>query len=248
MLALARAERQQQSTAYDALMVVGNQFNRAAIKRVISVTGVDGDPQPVEWTVLIADRNAAGGVREFQVAAGRIVANRTPSGQTTGTAEGATINTGQLNLDSSGAFTVASYTADKAHTNFDYVSYTLRTNDNGTPVWIVTLQDQARNPLGTIHISANRGNVTRVEGMYRGANMTNVEQDPVDRSGASQETVEPNYDDQGEVTDEGEIDESDADDNVVKAQIKRMFRRTKQDAKRLFQRVRRPFDDFFHRG
>ncbi|MEO5719979.1 MAG: hypothetical protein ABIR71_00735 [Chthoniobacterales bacterium] len=242
-LTVARGERQ--STAYDALQVVGNQFGRTALKRIISVTGVDGDPQPTNWTVLLADRNAAGGVRELQVADGRILANRTPGGRVAGTTEGATINTAQLNLDSSGAFTVASHTADRAHTNFDSVSYTLRTSDRGTPVWIVTVLDQARNPVGTIHISAHRGNVTRVEGMYRGANMANVEQDPVAQEALRDDNARPS---EPEIYDEGEIvEDGDGDENIVKARIKQMFRRTKREAQGLFQRVRRPFDEFIDR-
>ena len=240
-LIVTSARGQEQGTAYDALLTVGNQFNRAAISRVISVTGVDGDPQPAHWNILIADENAPGGVREFRVGRGRILSNRTPNGAVAGTSEGATIDTAKLNLDSSGAFSVASYTADKSHVNFDLVTYTLRANDRGTPVWIVTLQDRGRRPLGTIHIAANRGNVTRVEGMYQGRNITQVEQDPVDRAATDEDYVDT------EPADEGETDEDDGDVNVVKAEIKRMFRRTKRDAQHLFHRVRRSFDDFFNR-
>ena len=247
LLFASTVHAQEQSTAYEALQVVGTQFHRAALSRVISVIGVDGDPQPARWNILIADRNAPGGVRELHVRNGRIVSNRTPSRAVIGTTDGATISTARLNLDSSGAFTVASYTADKSHVNFDRVSYTLRTNDRGTPIWIITLQDQARQPLGTIHISANRGNVTRVEGMYKGANMANVEQDPIDRGGGSDEEIDTGIDDSGEVEADGEIEESDGDENAVKRQIKRMFRRTKRDAQRMFHRVRRSFDDFIDR-
>lgn len=247
MLAVARGERQ--NTAYDALVVVKNQFHRAALKRVISVTGVDGDPQPMQWTVLIADRSAPGGLRELQIANGRILADRTPGDRVAGTTGGVTIDTAKLNLDSDGAFAIANHTADRSHTNFESVSYTLRNDHRGTPVWIVTIQDKARTPLGTIHISANRGNVTRVEGMYRGANMANVEQDPavsgganvehdpVMSSGAKDKNAQPNLDN------DGQFDESDEDVNIVKARIGEMFRRTKRDAQRLFQRVRRSFDD-----
>jgi hypothetical protein len=243
---------QRQATAYDALKVVGTQFHRAALSRVISVTGVDGDPQPTRWTVLIGDRNAPGGVRELQVANGRIVSDRTPD---IGGESRAMINTSRLNLDSSGAFSVASYTADKSHTNFDRVAYTLRTNARGNPTWIVTIQDQARNPLGTIHISANKGNVTRVEGMYRGANMANVQEDTVERGargeGRGREPVEEEYADSdvdtGSDDENTEVSEGDGDENIVKTEIKRMFRRTKRDALRMFERVRRPFDDFINR-
>src|SRR5215213_8737080 len=79
----------ERGSAYEALRVVGTQFHRAALARIISVTGVDGDPQPARWTILIADRAAPGGVRELVVANGRIVSNHVPSGSVTGTASGA---------------------------------------------------------------------------------------------------------------------------------------------------------------
>ncbi|MGI9172474.1 MAG: hypothetical protein ACR2F0_04085 [Chthoniobacterales bacterium] len=245
LLISTAAHAQQQSSAYDALLVVGKQFSRSALNRIISVTGVDGDPQPRVWSVLISDRRAPGGVRELQVANGQIVANRTPNAA--GARVGSAIKTAQLNLDSSGAFAVASHTADQAHTNFDRVAYTLRANDRGIPVWIVTIQNQARQPLGTIHMSANRGNVTRVEGMYHGANMAQVEQDPAQQlEPVNRGRPEEHYAD-ADVQDEGEVEASDGDENVVKVEIKRLFRRTKHDARRLFGRVRSSFDDFAER-
>lgn len=246
LLLSVNAQAARQSTAYEALQVVGGQFHRAALQRIISVSGVNGDPQPVEWTVLIADRRAPGGVRELRVAEGRIVSDRTPAGSVTGSAEGAIVRTSQLNLDSSGAFAVASYTADKSHTNFDRVAYTLRTNERGIPVWIVTLQDAAGSPLGTIHMSANRGNVTRVEGMYRGANIANVEQDPAGQGVTGEEEYydAPDYGEEGVAEGEEEVD---PEENAVKARLKRAFRKTKNDALRVFKKVRRPFDEFIDR-
>ncbi len=235
-LTASSAFAQDQPTAYEALRVVGTQFNRAAIRRVLSVTGVDGDPQPATWKVMIADRNAPGGVRELEVANGRIVSDQTPTRDVVGTTEGATIDTSKLNLDSSGAFTVASYTADKSHTNFSFASYTLRTNDRGVPVWIVTLQNEARRPLGTIHIGANKGNVTRVEGMYNGANMAQVEEGHAGPAPAGDEGGNASSD-----------EDDDSDENVVKAEIKRLFRVTKRETQRMSERVRSSFDQFFNR-
>jgi hypothetical protein len=245
----------QQSTAYDALRVVGTQLDRSLVSRVISVTGSDGDPQPVTWRVLVADRSSASGVREVEVANGRVVAQR-PTAQTlTGSTAGATIKTSRLNLDSSGAFSVASYTADKSHANFAFASYNLRNNDRGEPVWIVTLQDENRRPIGTIHIGANRGNVTRVEGLYRGQNIEQAQQDApanprrddrqVERVPSEDEEIagnDPDYD-RGAST-----DEDDGDENIVKRQLKQMFYRSKRDAQRMFGRVRRSFEDFFYRN
>jgi hypothetical protein len=256
--------QERQLTAYDALKVVGKQVSRVALGRVISVTGVDGDPQPTRWSIVVVDRHAPEGVREFQVANGRVVADGPPSRAVVGSTTAATVKTAQLNLDSSGAFSVASYTANTAHVNFSFVSYTLRTNERSQPVWVVTLQDDARRPLGTVTINASRGNVTRVQGMFRGANMAHVEQDPAERGRVAQQDVprrdlrrrdveQPDDqpaasdDEYAQSGDDESIDEGEEDENVVKAEIKRMFRHTKDGALRIFDRARRPFDEFFNR-
>lgn len=237
---ISSALAQEQGTAYDALRTIGTQLDRSFVSRVISVQGVYGDPQPETWIVLVADRTAAGGVREIEVSGGQIVAQRTPVGEGGGATPRATISTARLNLDSSGAFSVASYTADKSHVTFALVSYILRTDSRGNPAWVVTLYDARRQPVGTIHIGANKGNVTRVEGMFRGRNMEEVVQDaPQGRGGGR-----PRADDAEELE---EVEATDGDENVVKAEIKRLFRRTKRDAKQLFERVERSFDDFFNR-
>src|SRR5712692_12116472 len=98
---------------------------------------------------------ARGGVREVEVRNGRIDSERTPVRSVVGSSEGATINTARLNLDSSGAYAVASHTADKSNTRFATVSYTLRTDERGDPTWIVTLHGQSGRPVGTIYIGAN---------------------------------------------------------------------------------------------
>src|SRR5690242_12540285 len=136
VICAAPAVAQEQFTAYDALRVVGVHANREAVNHVISVTGAQGHPQPQTWRILLEDRNR-GGIREIQVRNGQVASDRPSS--VVGSAESATINTSKLNLDSSGAFAVASHTADKSATRFDSASYTLRTNERGEPTWIVTL-------------------------------------------------------------------------------------------------------------
>jgi len=221
---------QENPSAYEALRVIGTQLNRQLVDRIVSVNGIDGDPQPRTWKILVEDKNATGGVREIVVEDNRVASQRVPNRSVVGSTQGATINTSKLNLDSTGAYSVASHTAETSHVIFALTSYTLRTDDRGNPVWIVTLADRGRRPVGTIHIRASDGRVNRVEGMYAGRNMEQVEVngDEVDNP--------PPADD--------EVD-SDSDENVVKRDIKRMFRRTTNDARRMFQRVRRSFVDFF---
>lgn len=220
---------QENASAYEALRVIGTQVNREMVNRVISITGVDGNPQPRTWKILVADRNAAGGVREIVVEGDRVLSQRIPNRSVVGTTQGATVNTARLNLDSTGAYSVASHTAETSHVTFAFVSYTLRTDDRGNPTWIVTLENRSRAPLGTIHIKANDGRVTRVEGMYTGRNMDQVEDDSAP---ADDRNVDP---------------EEDADENIVKRRIKRLFRKTKEDARHIFVRAKRSFVDFVNR-
>jgi hypothetical protein len=224
LLLSASAFAEEEGTAYEALRVVGTQLNRDFIHHVISVSGVDGSPQPETWKVIIDDPRAPGGIREVEVRNGRIESEQTPTRSVAGSSEGATINTARLNLDSSGAYAVASHTADKSNTRFATVSYTLRTDERADPVWIVTLHNESARPVGTIYIGANRGNVTRTEGMFAGASMQDVETD---------------YDSERE--NEGGIF------SAAKSRISHAFYVAQQEARGMFERVKRSFSDFIDR-
>jgi hypothetical protein len=228
---------QENSSAYEALRVIGTQLNRQIVNRVISINGTDGDPQPRAWKILVADKNANGGVREIVVEDNRVASQRVPNRSVVGSTQGATINTSKLNLDSTGAYSVASHTAETSHVTFALTSYTLRTDDRGNPVWIVTLADRGNRPVGTIHIRASDGRVNRVEGMYSGRNMEQVEVN---------HDEEPNRD-EIDNPDNPTAGDEESDENIVARDIKRMFRRTTRDATRMFHRVRRSFVDFFNR-
>jgi len=127
-----------------------------------------------------------------------------------------------LNLDSSGAFALASHTAEASHTPFATADYTLRTDERGEPIWIVTLLNRSSRPVGTIYIGATRGTVKRTEGMFAGATMEDVENDYDQEQGT------------------GVI-------SNVKKSIKHAFHRTQDEARGMFERVRRSFSDFINR-
>jgi hypothetical protein len=234
----AAAFAQERPTAYEALRVVGNRLNRDYVNHVISVTGVRGSPQPETWQILVEDQHARGGVREIEVSHGRIVSERTPVRTVVGSTEGARIKTARLNLDSSGAFAVASHTAEKSNALFSTASYTLRTDERGDPVWIVTLQDERNRPVGTIHINCARGNVVRTEGMFSGATMRDVE--------TERDLERPREGDR-----EGEGERDDEEHGILYGPRRRLrdaFERTREDATNMFDRVRRNFTDFINRG
>jgi hypothetical protein len=209
------------ATAYEALRVLGSEIGRDELQQIVSIRGTKGDPQPEKWEIVMEDPQG-GGVRELQVADGRIDSDNDADRDVAGSAEGAAIDVSQLNLDSSGAYAVASHTAEAAHTNFATADYVLRTDDRGEPMWIVTLRNKSSRPVGTIYIGGARGTVMRTEGMFAGATMDDVEGD---------------YD-QGEGP--GVI-------RSAKRSIKHGFNRAQEEARGMFERVRRSFTDFINR-
>jgi hypothetical protein len=217
----SQAWAQDNATAYEALRIVGSQLGRGALSHIVTITGRKGNPQPDTWKIVLEDAQGRG-VRELRISDGKIDSDDRPDDSTVGSAEGATINIARLNLDSSGAFAVASHTAEASHTQFSTADYTLRTDERGEPVWIVTLLGRSSRPVGTLYIGATRGTVKRTEGMFAGATMEDVENDYDQGQGA------------GVISD-------------VKRNIKRTFHRTQDEARGMFDRVRRSFSDFINR-
>jgi len=221
LLSTGQIWAQENATAYEALRVVGTQLGRGALNHIVSITGVKGHPQPEKWKIILESPGGSG-VRELEVADGKIDSDQTPDRSTAGSTEGATINVSRLNLDSSGAFALASHTAEASHTPFATADYTLRTDERGEPIWIVTLLNRSSRPVGTIYIGATRGTVKRTEGMFAGATMEDVENDYDQEQGT------------------GVI-------SNVKKSIKHAFHRTQDEARGMFERVRRSFSDFINR-
>ncbi len=225
LLLASSALAQEQATAYQALRTVGTKLNRELVNHVVSVAGVKGSPQPATWRILLDDPQARGGVREVEVSHGEIVSERTPLRVSVEGSLGPVIDTARLNLDSSGAYTVAQQTAAGSHINFARADYTLRVDERGNPIWIVALQRENGEAAGKIYIGANHGTITRTEGLFRGS-----------------EEVVANGD---EPTSEPADDDDDGDVNPIKRRIKSTFRKARDDVKGSFYKVRRSFVDFF---
>ncbi len=209
------------ATAYEALRVVGSEFGRDALHQIVSISGTKGDPQPAKWKVILEDPEG-GGVRELQIVDGKIDSDEGGDRDVAGSPEDATIDVSHLNLDSSGAYALASHTAEASHANFATADYTLRTDDRGEPMWIVTLRTRSSRPVGTIYIGATGGTVRRTEGMFSGATMEDVE---------------------------GDYDQGDASGVIgsAKRKIKHAFHKAQEEARGMFERVKRSFSDFINR-
>jgi hypothetical protein len=237
---------QERGTAYEALRVVSGQFGKASLNHVISVSGANGDPQPQTWKVLLEDSQSPTGTREVVVSNGRIVSDRSPERVVVGSARNSTIKTSKLNLDSSGAFQVATRVADRSAARFDTANYTLRTDERGEPVWIIALQGVSGKPVGTIHINSNRGNVVRTEGLFAGATMQDVETDKTYQR--EERTVQTERTERtGDADEDNDEDENRGPLSGIRSRIRGSFERAQDEARGMFDRVRRSFDDTVNR-
>jgi hypothetical protein len=212
---------EENATAYEALRVVGTELGRDALHQIVTITGSKGNPQPEKWKIVVEDPQGRG-VRELQIADGKIDSDDEADRNVTGSTEGATIDVSRLNLDSSGAYAVASHTAEASHASFATADYTLRTDDRGEPMWIVTLRNGSSRPVGTIYIGGTRGTVRRTEGMFAGATMEDVE---------------------------GDYNQGDVSSVIrnAKRSIKHGFDRAQEEARGMFEKVKRSFSDFINR-
>lgn len=222
LLLTTSVRAQEKITAYEALRVVGRELGRDAVHQIVSITGTRGDPQPEKWKITLEDQQG-GGARELEVIDGKIDSDNASDRDVAGSSEGATIDVSRLNLDSSGAYAVASHTADASHASFTTADYILRTDERGEPMWIVTLRNRSSRPVGTIYIGATRGTVRRTEGMFAGATMEDVEGDYNEENGS------------------GVI-------SNAKRKIKHSFFKAQEEARGMFERVKRSFTDFINRG
>ena len=154
LLLLAPVAARANETAYTALRVLGKR-DPAALNSVVEVRGRTGAPQPDLWKVVVEDRQARGGVREFEIQKGRIVAERTPMSR----GLGSRMNFNQLNLDSDGVFTVVNQEAQKQRATFDHLDYLLKAGTGGgAPIWEVQLYEGSA-PAGRMAIAADSGSV-----------------------------------------------------------------------------------------
>jgi hypothetical protein len=209
------------ATAYEALRVVGRELGRDALHQIVSIAGTKGDPQPEKWKIVVEDPQGRG-VREFEIVDGRIDSDDEGDRDVAGSTEGAAIDVSQLNLDSSGAYAVASHTAEASHASFATADYVLRTDDRGEPMWVVTLRNSSARPIGTIYIGGTSGTVKRTEGMFAGATMEDVE---------------------------GDYDQAEGPGVIrsAKRSIKHGFNRAQEEARGMFDKVKRSFTDFINR-
>ncbi|MDB6153503.1 MAG: hypothetical protein JWL90_1956, partial [Chthoniobacteraceae bacterium] len=149
-------------TAYSALRIMGKQSGAESLNRVVEVRGRGGAPSPSVWKITLDEPRARGGVREVEVQRGQIISERTPLGRSLG----APMNFNQLNLDSEGAFTIATQEAQKAGVPFDHIDYVLKSGTrNSAPVWDLQLLSGRQGVVASLQLAADSGAILHQDGL-----------------------------------------------------------------------------------
>jgi hypothetical protein len=147
-----------QVTAYAALRTVGSSRGEKVLRQVLAISGEGLGAQPNRWKVWIDDPAARGGVRELEVSGNQITSERTPVKSEW--AGGKDMDLAHLNLDSDGAYQVATQEAKTKGIEFSKVQFQLAADrDTGKPGWTVQMTDAKDQRVGAIKVNADSGTI-----------------------------------------------------------------------------------------
>ncbi len=147
-----------QVTAYAALRTVGSIRGEKVLKQVLAISGEGSGAQPTHWKVWIDDPGARGGVRELEVSGDQITSERTPVKSEW--AGGKDMDLAHLNLDSDGAYQVATQEAKTKGLEFSKVQFQLAADrETGKPGWTVQMADAKDQRVGAIKVNADSGTI-----------------------------------------------------------------------------------------
>ena len=147
-----------QVTAYAALRTVGSSRGEKVLSQVLAISGEGSGAQPNRWNVWIDDPAARGGVRELEVSGNQITSERTPVKSEW--AGGKDMDLAHLNLDSDGAYQVATQEARTKGIEFSKVQFQLAADrETGKPGWTVQMADAKDQRVGAIKVNADSGTI-----------------------------------------------------------------------------------------
>lgn len=134
-------------------------------KGFAGLTARGGTPEPERWLVLVNDEKAAGGVREFTVAAGVITGSKEGSDFAATLSSDNLIDLSKLRVDAElAADLVASYAAVNNVVPATYDYDLRRSGEGASPLWTVGIFEQSGARVGQIVIAADTGTVVSHEG------------------------------------------------------------------------------------
>lgn len=130
--------------------------------KVLGMVGFFGQPEPVQWLILISPPAAPGVLRESIFARGRVLGERKFTPLPGQDLPHLPIERSALKIDSAAAFRVVEELAHRQKRAFDSAHFQLRVRDLGAePVWMLNLLNRAQAPVGVVYLSATSGEILR---------------------------------------------------------------------------------------
>ena len=148
------------STALDAVKLLPKE----ARARVARIEARDGSPAPERWHILVHDRAAENGLKEFVVAEGAIVAERGISQFAESLAPGQILGDG-VRFNSDRAAQLVQQYAQANDIIVASIAYQLRKDGpEAVPLWRLTCSSALGREIGSLTITATRGAVITHQG------------------------------------------------------------------------------------
>lgn len=133
--------------------------------RLARVAGFEGNPAPERWHLLVHDTREEGGVHEYVVARGEVVASRGVSQFAEELKAEDVIGGDAVKIDSDRAAAIAQQYAQANNLTMATCNFELKKDGDGAvPVWRVSCVDAKGGEVGQIFITATKGTVVRHEG------------------------------------------------------------------------------------
>ena len=134
-------------------------------KNLARIEGIEGTPAPERWHILVHDKDAENGLREYVIAGGAVVASRMVSQFAPSLEESDVIPTENVKFDSSRAAQLAQDYAIANNVILGSINYRLsKAGVDAAPLWRVSCFDESGRELGTLVLTAEKGNVVTHEG------------------------------------------------------------------------------------
>ena len=162
LLAVTAGAQERGIPAVAGIQRIEEKFGPEFLQRVFEMTGVAGDPQPLEWRITAHDPMVKSALHEFWIGGRRATdeglnddfyPERLPKGF---------FKRARLKLDSPQAFAAVERLAREARIGFDRVNYKLHCREySDEPVWTLTLLDDEEEIVGSVHLSAETGEILR---------------------------------------------------------------------------------------
>ena len=134
-------------------------------KNLARIEGIEGTPAPERWHILVHDKDAENGLREYVIAGGTVVASRTLSQFAPSLAETDVIRAENIKFDSPRAAQLAQDYAMANNMMPASINYRLCKQGAGAaPLWRVTCLDEEGRELGMLVLTADKGNVVSHDG------------------------------------------------------------------------------------